>query len=513
MNELTRNEIVRRYQGGASIRAIARSLRIARKTVRRALNQQEQDRVAGPRHPGLPQPRQRRASSLDAHEHSMRELLGRYPNITAVRMLEELRARGFVGQYTIVRERIRELRPAPNREPVLRFETAPGAQAQMDYGTYELHFSQEGRRRVNLFSYLLGYSRRQYLRFVEAQDFETTVREHIRAFEYLGGVAATCLYDNMKVVVSRYEDDEPIYNPRFLAFATHYGFRPWACRRQRPQTKGKVERPFQFVEGNLLNGRSFKSIEHLNEVTGCWLDQVADVRVHRETKRRPVDRHAEERLHLLPLPEKPYDPAEVVYRTVSPEGWISYHQNIYSVPWQHIARVLAVRITESEVIIYGPNLEELVRHRLLPRTVTGQRSIQNDHLPGEDLHKKHAILAERFAELGPLASRFLEGLVAEHRHGKNQAHKILALLGTYHRQDLLAAMERAVRFQAFSLSAVERILAVQARPKTPLDALADEEHHHLLPLLTDRPVPPRPTGEYQSLFEQEPSEDDQPPWE
>jgi transposase len=78
---------------------------------------------------------------------------------------------------------------------------------------------------VNLFSYILGYSRRQYLRFVESQDFETTIREHVRAFTHLGGVAATCLYDNMKVVVARYEGDEPIYNTRFLAFATHYGYR------------------------------------------------------------------------------------------------------------------------------------------------------------------------------------------------------------------------------------------------------------------------------------------------
>jgi transposase len=68
----------------------------------------------------------------------------------------------------------------------------------------------------------------------------------------------------MKVVVTGYDGDQPIYNTRFLAFATHYGFRPWACRPRRPQTKGKIERPFWYLETNLLNGRSFTSIEHLN---------------------------------------------------------------------------------------------------------------------------------------------------------------------------------------------------------------------------------------------------------
>jgi hypothetical protein len=90
---------------------------------------------------------------------------------------------------------------------------------------------------LNLFSYVLGYSRRQYLCFTEQQDFDTTVRQHVCAFEYLDGVAATCLYDNMKVVVQRWEDDQPLYNTRFLAFATHYGYRPVACLPRRAQTK------------------------------------------------------------------------------------------------------------------------------------------------------------------------------------------------------------------------------------------------------------------------------------
>ena len=236
----------------------------------------------------------------------------------------------------------------------------------MDWAVYTIDFTQEGRRKVNLFSYVLGYSRRQYLHFTASQDMESTIREHVRAFEHLQGVAATCLYDNMKVVVARHEGDEPVYNTRFLAFATHYGFRPAACRPRRPQTKGKVERPFYFVETNLLSGREFRSLEHLNEVTAWWLAEVADVRVHRQTRRRPVHMHAEELPHLIPLPERPYEVAEVVYRTVDVEGFISYAQNRYSVPWHYIGQVLSVRITEEEVTVYDPRLEVLARHRRFP---------------------------------------------------------------------------------------------------------------------------------------------------
>ncbi len=506
MNDELRNEVLARWRGGQSGRQIARELHISRTTVAKVIAEHQEQRVQGAT--GLPPPRKIRGSQVDEYEAVLRNYLSRYPDMSAVRLLEELRARGYKGGYTVLRQRIRQLRQQCPRSPVERFETGPGAQAQMDWAVYTIDFAQEGRRKVNLFSYVLGYSRRQYLRFTASQDMESTIREHVRAFEHLQGVAASCLYDNMKVVVARHEGDEPVYNTRFLAFATHYGFRPAACRPRRPQTKGKVERPFYFVETNLLSGREFRSLEHLNEVTAWWLAEVADVRIHRQTRRRPIDMHGEEVPHLIALPERPYEVAEVVYRSVDVEGFISYAQNRYSVPWHSIGQVLAVRITDEEVTVYDPRLEVLARHRRFPPTERHRQSRHDGHLPPRDATRRHEALRQRFTDLGPLAVRFLEGLLAAQRYGWDQAQKVLALSGSYRRDDLLAALERAVRYGAFSANCVERILAVQARPKSVLERMADEEPYCWRELFGDDPTPPRPATDYQHLLFEEPEHHD-----
>src|SRR5689334_13632969 len=226
MTEELRHEIVQRRQSGMSLRAIAEELGISRGAVYRALQ-----RVQGQRDGGtVPAPRaRRRGSVVDAFEPLLQELLTKYPNLTVERALQELRACGYRGGYTVLRQRVRLLRPRPALRPVPRFETSEGLQAQMDHGVYDIDFTREGRRRVYLFSYLLGYSRRQYLRWVESMDLVTTLREHVHAFHHLGGAARVCLYDNFKAVVLRHDADGPLYNPKFLAFATHYGFRPQAC--------------------------------------------------------------------------------------------------------------------------------------------------------------------------------------------------------------------------------------------------------------------------------------------
>jgi transposase len=509
MNESLDNEIIHRWNRGQSMRGIARDLGLNRKRVARVIRRYQQSRRQETLSPELPPAKQRRGSQLDSLEETIKQLLARYPEITAIRIHEELKKLGYEGGYTILRERVRELRQRPRKPLVTRFETSPGVQAQMDWSTYEIDFTGEGRRRVNLFSYLLGYSRRQYLHFTERQDFETTIAQHIRGFEHLRGLAATCLYDNMKVVVTRWEDDHPIYNTRFLSFATHYGFRPWACRPRRPETKGKVERPFAYVETSLLNGRTFRSLEHLNEVTRWWLANVADIRQHRQTGKRPVDAHAEELPHLLPLPEHHYDTAKVVYRVVDAAGFIAYLNNEYSAPWKLVGATLPVRILADEMIIYNHRIQAVGRHGLLPPG-EGRRQMDPAHRPPPDQREQLAWLRERFAEFEDLGLRFLEGLLGKQRYGKHQARKILTLLHGYRRDDVRRALERAVNYHAYSFTSLQRILALQATPKAGWPALTEQQEAMLRGLTEADSIPPRSSAEYQHLlFEKDDSDDPQ----
>jgi len=250
-----------------------------------------------------------------------------------------------------------------------------------------------------------------------------------------------------------------------------------------------------------LNGRTFTSLEHLNETAMRWLAETADIRLHRETKRRPIDLFEDERPHLLALPGRAYDTARVLYRTVDPDGHIAYLQNFYSVPWQRIGELLPVRVTENQLIIYGPDVKEIARHELYPSGTTGQRHSLPAHSPGRDHQQKRELLKQRFAEFGPDGDRFFEELLRARRNGKDEAARVLALLMVYRREDLALALERACRYRAFSWSAVERILAAQAKPRSAMEELVIDAREQLNEILRQSPLAPRSTADYQPLLE------------
>lgn len=503
IDPLTKNDIIARWKDKQSMRGIASDLQLGRAAIASVIRQHiaQTHSVDSDLPPASFGPvRLTRKSKLDPYLDSLTQLLARYPNITAQRAFEELSKLGYDGSYSALRTYIKNNRTKP-KSLVIRFETLPGAQGQMDWSTYTIEFTQDGRRRVELFSYILGYSRRQYICFTERQDFETTTRQHVLAFEHLLGAAATCLYDNMKVVVNRWEDGQPIYNPRFLSFATHYGFKPWACEPRRPETKGKIERPFDYVEKNLLNGRTFRSIEHLNEVARWWLSEVNDRRIHGTTKRTPLELHEEEKPHLIDLPAIRFDTAQVVYRKVDSEGLINYADNRYSAPWRLIGQMLPVRILEDQLEIYNTSIDRVAVHPLARGR--NEKQSQESHRPPSDHHEQLAILREKYMQWGQVAVEYFDGILRKCRYGRHEAQRILSLLYGYPKNDGLSAMQRGIQYHAFGYQSLERILAHVGTPKANWELLSQREQEALQRITESTRVEARRSEEYQQLIDQE----------
>jgi transposase len=461
------NLVVTRHRAGWTGRKLARDLRISRNTVREILQCHRRHREEGHDLVARP-PRAPRPSKLDEYVPQVTALLSQYPEIKGQRVFEELRARGYGGGISILREKLQELRPKPKREPTVRFETPPGKQGQMDWSPYRLLLRGGRLLQVLCFSYILGFSRRHYLDFVERRDFYTLIRRHQAAFEYFGGVPEQCLYDSEKTVVLRWEANQPIYNPAFLQFITHYACRPVACQRRRPQTKGKVEAPFLFVEGNLLNGRTFVDLEDLRQTARWWLANRSDPHIHDTTQRAPLELFlAEEAATLQPLPLHPYDTAEVGFRVGTMDGFVEWATNRYSVAYEHVGEILTVKATEHEIIVYGPEIRQVARHERRPDSAHEARELPEHRAHAQRVRYGLEPVRETFLALGEVTEEFLTGLQRSFpRNSGYHARRILLLKDTYRADDIHQALQHALRYHACDCLAVERILKARFRPRS-----------------------------------------------
>jgi transposase len=480
------------HNEGWSIRALCRHFRTSRNAIRRILRAHERQRDLG--HDVLTQ-RLRRTSKLDAFEPEMKRILEKYPHITGVRLHEELKEAGYAGGITILRERLADLRSL--KEPVIRFETESGLQGQMDWSPYTIRFTRTGKSTVQCFSYILGFSRRQYIDFTLRRDFFSLIRRHEDAFEYYQGVPRECLYDNEKTIVLRWEAGKPVFNPAFTSFITHYNCKPVACRPGRPQTKGKIEAPFKYVERNLLGGREFEDLEHLRAVARWWLKEKADLHVHRTTGRPPIELFEEE--GLQPLPLHPYDTSEVALRVCDAEGFVAFEANRYSVPSDYIADILSLKATEHEILIYSPEIDLIARHERVPAG-EGRKMENPNHFATKRVRYGLEPVREAFTALGEAAEEFLKGLTEKHpRNCGFHARYVLRMKEYYESGDIHDAIEHALKYQAFDGHAVERILKAKAHVRTLESARNEKARRDLeqaLPTIAQRPL-----NEYNALVE------------
>lgn len=292
------------HRQGHSIREIARQLGVSRNTVRRHLKG-EAAATYGPR-PARP-------GKLAAHQEYIRARVeAALPErLVATALHRELVERGYRGGVSLLQKHMRALRPQVRPDPLVRFETAPGHQLQMDWAIFR-----RGERPLVAFVATLGFSRAGFIRFSDNARIETFREDLLAAFAFFGGVPREVLCDNAKTVVLKrhaYGRDLHRFHPKLWDLAHTCGFQLKLCRPYRAKTKGKVERFIRYVRDSFYVPLASRLKMHGVEIDPMtaqieaqrWLREVANVRIHATTNARPIDRWDQERAALTPLKERP----------------------------------------------------------------------------------------------------------------------------------------------------------------------------------------------------------------
>jgi len=343
------------YRRGISISEIARQSGHDRKTVRKAINED----LLTTRQQAPPKPRK-----IDPYTDYLQRRMNEGVYNTR-KLYREIQARGYLGGLTQVILYVQPFRPPRQAAATVRFETEPGQQAQVDWGSCG-YLDVEGRQKtLYCFVMTLGWSRAMYVEFTTNGDTGSFMRCHQHAFEYFGGVPREVLHDNLKSAVIERDSAGTIrFNGRYLDFALALGFTPRPHHPYRPQTKGKVESGVRYVKGNFWVGLHFTDVADLNGQARVWLDTVANPRVHGTTGEVPFRRLPLEQLQ--PLPTRRFDTSSISYRQVGRDCLVSYQGNRYSVPAAYVRQTVLVRETDDQrLVLVSAMGEVLAEHRLL----------------------------------------------------------------------------------------------------------------------------------------------------
>jgi transposase len=465
-------------------RVIARRLHCSRHTVAAALEMPQPP-------PGTPT---RRASQLDPYMDRIKELLAKYPDLSAVRIREEIARgpQGYTGSTTVLRRYVRKVRPARGRiYQEVHYE--PAQAMQVDWGQCGRVQVGSTLRKVSVFVAVLCYSRLLYLEFTLSQRKAEFYRGLVNALTFFGGSPRNLIFDNLKSAVLNGSGRNACFHPEFLALCGYFCLQPVACARRDPESKGVVEGSVRYVKHNALAGRAdeLTRFEDYLALAPYWRDQVANLRTHETTHERPLDRFEQERTLLRPLPAIPFDTDEVVPAVVSPHARIAFDGNRYSVPPQFARKPITIRadrdelrlLHEGHVVTHHARCYErrqllvLPEHRLAALTLRQQPAQQT--------------LAKEFDAWGPEARAFR--LQLNSRPVKTSIHlrRLLNLAQVYGRTEVLAAIACAVALDTYDAAYVENLLlAERRRRQLPTPTLPTPKRRELIDDIELEPADP-----------------------
>lgn len=401
-------------------------------------------------------------SVLEPFKPYIVERLEKYPELTAARLILELRDRGYEHGIAQLRRYVAQVRGPRKRKVYLRVEVEPGDQAQVDWGSFGHLRIGTTQRPLSAFVMVLSWSRALFLDFSLDQRMETFCRMHVRAFEFFAGVPRKVLYDNLKSVVLHHIGSTVQFNPTFLAFAGHYLFEPTAAPVRYPEAKGRAEAIIKYIRHAFFYGRSFGSLDDLRAQAARWRDEVANQRIHATTRERPAARLLVEHPRLRALPERPADTDVVVPAIVSKEARVRLDTNTYSVPPGFVGKSVFIRADDHVVRVIADG-EEIARHA---RCWDRRRAIEDPAHLQKLLERRSGARGpkrrDRIANLSPECRVYLQQIARRRINLDNEVRKLARLIAHYGEADVAAGIAQALAARTLGANYV-RALIDQAR--------------------------------------------------
>ena len=395
---------------------------------------------------------------------------------------------GYRGGYSSVRRFVHRICP-PEPEAIVRVHTAPGEEAQVDFGPVgSLYDPASGRLRpAYVFVATLSFSRHQYAELVFDQKIPTWIGLHRRAFESWGGVPHRLVPDNLKAAVLQVLVDDPVLGEAYRRMAQHYGFVISPTRPGTPQHKGKVENGIHYVQRNFLAGQAFTDIDLANQRLAVWVREVAGTRRHGTTHQAPLQLFAQqEQAALLPLPAEPFTLCEIKPVKVHPDCHVTIDGSYYSVPYRYVGQTLDAYVGERVVQLFqgqawsAPMNGPCSRGRGRPgwSTTPPDKAAYLERTP-----ERCRQIARR---IGPATSQVADTLLAERPLDRlRSVQAILRLEETVGAERLEAACARALYFGPVSYRRIKEILNA-ALDREPLPEATD-----CCPAASRSPLPAR----------------------
>jgi transposase len=461
---------------GANYGQIAEKLSLDPRTVAFWANEKKWRQRKGPKRP----------SKLDPFKNDIERMLEKFP-YSAEQVFRSIRRDGFDGGYTIVKEHVRKTRP-PRTKAYLKLNFAPGECAQVDWGSFGSVPVGSTVRRLSFFVMVLCHSRMMYVEFTVSQTMEHFLACHQNALLFFGGVPEKIMLDNLKsAVLKRAVGQAPVFNPRYMDFAEHHGFSPVACNVGKGNEKGRVESGVGYVKKNLLAGLDVADFRTMKPTADNWLDTVANVRVHRETGKKPAELFEEEKQALKPLPANPCDVGVVGQARASSQFRVTVDANRYSVPAQLAGAPVVVKRYPDRICVYHD--EKLVARHV--RSYDRRRDFEDPDHPRALLQQRKKACEQqtlmRFMALSDKARDYWEQLAQRRMNPLHHVRKIVALSEIYSEDQVRRAIEDAFVFHAFSCEYIANILEQRARRLPEPGALHLTRREDLLELAVSEP--------------------------